>query len=285
MKLELIIFITGLAVIAEAEVTINETVEVGGTAVLTCTVPVKVNRKEWRSEKLGLISVNSDVKFTSKKFQLLNAAQSTADYSLKIMNSSMADADTYTCSGREYKYIVHLTVGVPPSFDGQALKTVTRSLNQHDTLICNAKGTAPFQKQWYRTDGGMKHVMSAGVKDNGNELWLSAQEDPAEQSYECLVENMFGSASITYIVQPADQKTEKVTSQKPKATLYSIQSAKTTETTSSATKQTEIIKPTTEKARSGKAQMTSSSVQTKPQSTMTIATVFVICCFGTIRVF
>ena len=83
----------------------------------------------------------------------------------------------------------------------------------------------------------------------------------------------------------SDQKTEKVTSQKPTAKLYTIQSAKTTERTSSATKQTEMMKPTTKKARIGKAQMTSSSMKTKPIITMTVATIFLICCFWTIRVF
>lgn len=283
MKLELIIFITGLVVLAEADVRSDVSTKVGGTALLNCIVPVEAHRKEWRSEKLGVISVNSDIKLTSEKFQLITAFQ--ADYSLKIINSSMVDADTYTCSARGYTTVVNLKVGVPPFFDGQTVKTVTRSPNQYVVLICNAKGTAPFQKQWYRTDGGMKRVISTGVRNHGNALSLPAQENPSEESYECLVENMFGSASIAYTVQPTDQKTEKVTSQKPTAILYTIQSAKTTERTSSATKQTKMMKPTTKKARTGKAQMTSSSMKTKPIITMTVATTFVICCFWTIRVF
>lgn len=285
MKLELVLLITGLiAAVVDAVLNINVTAAVGKTALLPCTVPVNVHTVIWTSEKLGTISVNTDVKKMRQKFKLLDATK--ADRSLEIKYVEMDDEDTYSCiAGGFYRTKVKLTVGVTPYFDGTATKKVSRNANETLTLTCDAKGIPPPEKKWYRIDKETRLEIFTEIR--GNELHLPAEDHTSEQSYLCLARNTHGHATITYTVQTSgrsrkvsDRKAKQMPDHEPQPTQYVTRLAKTTAGSKKATQSKGIIKSSTHKARSGRVEGTSSAIDTKPMNIMTIVALLLTCYFG-----
>lgn len=291
MRLKIILIISGLAFCTvECVVRTNVTGVLGREIVLPCTIPVDSHTKEWKSRKLGYITRNRSVLKQPERFSLLPGGPQSGDWSLKIVNISMDDEDSYHCTAGVYRTRVRLAVQVAPYFEGchgDIKETVTRNVSETTTLVCEPKGIPTPDKTWYRVDQRNRNEMH--LEGHGPMLTVLGEDIASEQSYLCVANNTHGHVTLSFTIKTlapprilSEHKPKKLPGfETPQMTTIPRE---TTSKTEGTTNMQNVTKSVTEKPKSSKEGAESSSsgtipINVSPRFLIALLLYFALSCF------
>ncbi|XP_071421021.1 hemicentin-1 [Pithys albifrons albifrons] len=125
---------------------------------------------------------------------------------LRIKGAEVSDTGQYVCkainiAGRDDKNF-HLNVHVPPSIEGPEQESVSESISNPVTLVCDAAGIPPPTLVWLKNGKPIENSDSLEVHilPGGSKLQIAHSKLLDSGTYTCVASNVEGEAQKTYVL-------------------------------------------------------------------------------------